>query len=71
MIKKVLIILSVILLCIICKASNKKDFDLINTITTDCVNNSNYSYDVCYNYAFTLIKTGEENLLYYSYNVNK
>lgn len=69
--KKVLIVLFIILFCIICKINNQKDFKNIDKISTDCINNSNYSEKVCYNYALTLVKTGKENLLHYSYTFKK
>lgn len=67
--KKVIIALFIILFCIFSWLSNKKDYKLIDVIAYDCINNSIYSEKACYNYAFTLIKTGEENLLHYSYNI--
>jgi hypothetical protein len=69
--KKVLLILFIILFCIFCKINNTKDFKNIDKITNDCINNSSYSYNVCYNYAFTLTKTGKEILNHYSYTFTK
>lgn len=67
--KKVVVALFIILFCILCKINNQKDFKNINVIADDCFNNSTYSYDICYNYAFTLVKTGKEILNNYSYNI--
>lgn len=70
MTKKVLIILFAIVSLVILSKWNKADMEEIKKITTDCVENSQYSEKVCKGYAFALVKEGKDTLLHYEY-INK